>query len=263
MSEIDISQQSKRQARKLFEYLADEYATERERMPLYRLQLEFMLSALAKESGRILDIGCAAGGEIQNLRARNFSVVGIDLSTRMLDFARARFAADRKVLLCCADVEQLPFSSRSMDHVVCLGVFEYLPDYKGGLQEIHRVLRPGGTATFAIPSRVSLVNLGERLSNFTLGPLWRAAKRALGWKTSPEHLVPPHKRNLCVPWRYRALLRQEGFEPERSAYSAFLIYPLDRFTNLNIRVAKALGPLCSVPLLRCGASVYMVIARKQ
>ena len=134
MNEIDQSQDSKQQVHDLFEYLADEYATERERMPFYRPQLEFMLSALEKESGRILDIGCAAGGEIQALRVRSFSVVGIDLSMRMLDFARARFASDREVLLCSADIERLPFSSQSMDHVVCLGVFEYLPDYGAGLK---------------------------------------------------------------------------------------------------------------------------------
>src|SRR5271166_448797 len=101
MNEIDLSQESKQQVHDLFDYMADEYATQRERMPFYRRQLEFMLSALGKESGRILDIGCAAGGEVQNLRARNFSVVGIDLSMRMMNFARARFASDREVLLCC------------------------------------------------------------------------------------------------------------------------------------------------------------------
>ena len=262
MNEIDLSQESKQQVHDLFDYMADEYATQRERMPFYRRQLEFMLSALGKESGRILNIGCAAGGEVQNLRARNFSVVGIDLSMRMLNFARARFASDREVLLCCADIERLPFSTHSMDHVVCLGVFEYLPDYRAALMEIHRVLRPGGTAIFSIPSRVSAFNVGERLADVTVRPIWRAVKRVTGRHPSTEHIVPPHQRNLCVPWRYRALLRREGFEPERSAYLAFLIYPLDRFPNLNIRVGEALQPLCSVPLLRYGASVYMVTARK-
>src|SRR5271169_5901744 len=102
MTEIGQSQDSKQQVHDLFEYLADEYATERERMLFYRQQVEFMLSALAKENGRILDIGCAAGGEVQALRARSFSVVGIDLSMRMLNFARARFANDHEVLLCSA-----------------------------------------------------------------------------------------------------------------------------------------------------------------
>src|SRR3974390_2891953 len=131
-----------------FEKSAEHYATERERTPYFQAQLSIVYSMLAGEHGRILDIGCAAGGEIPEFLRRGFSVIGIDLSSRMLEFARQRFAGDREVQFCRADVERLPFSSQSMDHVVCLGVFEFLQDYSPALKEIHRVLRPGGLAAF-------------------------------------------------------------------------------------------------------------------
>ena len=89
----------KRQVCEIFEQWADHYATERERTPYFRAQLAIVLSMLAGQSGRILDIGCAAGGEIPELRARGFSVVGIDISPRMLEFARHRFASDPQVHL--------------------------------------------------------------------------------------------------------------------------------------------------------------------
>lgn len=252
----------KRQACEIFEQWADHYATERERTPYFRAQLAIVISMLAGESGRILDMGCAAGGEISELRARDFSVVGIDISPRMLEFARCRFANDPQVHFCRADIDRLPFLSQSMDHVVCLGVFEYLPDYSAAVQEIHRVLRPGGLAIVAIPSRVSQCALGERLASVSVAPLWRAAKRLTRRAPASVQIESPFHRNLCVPWRLRALLRNHGFEPLKDHYSNFFIFPLNRFPSLDDRVAAALEPLCSIPLLRCGASVYLVSARK-
>jgi hypothetical protein len=107
-----------------------------------------------------------------------------------------------------------------------------------------------------------LYNLGDQLTRITIGPLWRAVKRLLG--RAPRRPAPPSpERNLCVPWTYRRLLRRLGFEAERSAYTTFFLYPLDRFPELNVRVTAALEPLASVPLLRWGASVYLVSARRK
>ncbi len=251
----------KRQACEIFERWADHYATERERMPYFQAQLSIVVSMLAGKSGRILDIGCAAGGEVPQFLARDFSVVGIDISSHMLEFAHRRFASDPRVHFCRADTDRLPFLSQSMDHVVCLGVFEFLPDYKTAVREIHRVLRPGGLAIFAIPSRVSQCEIGERLASVTVAPLWRAAKRLTGRASAARDAKSFH-RNLCVPWRFRKLLRDQGFQPLPDHYTGFFIFPLNRFPNLNVGVAKALEPLCSVPLLRCLAVVYMISARK-
>ena len=129
-----------------------------------------------------------------------------------------------------------------MDHVVCLGVFEYLPNYRPALQEIHRVLRPGGLAIFAIPSRISQCALGERLASVSIAPLWRAAKRLTRRASTPAKVESPFHRNLCVPWNFRALLRKHGFEPLKDHYSNFFIFPLNRLPTLNDRVAAALEP---------------------
>ena len=252
----------KGQVCEIFEQWADHYATERERTPYFQAQLAIVVSMLAGKSGRILDIGCAAGGDIPELRARGFSVVGVDISPRMLEFARSRFASDPQVTFCLADADRLPFLDQSMDHVICLGVFEFLPNYRAAVQEIHRVLRPGGLAIFAIPSRISQCELGERLAGVSVVPLWRAVKRLTRRGSTPSRISSPFRRNLCVPWNFRTLLRHHAFEPGQDHYSNFFIFPLNRFSNLNVRVAAALEPLCSIPLLRCLASVFLVSARK-
>ena len=148
-----------------------------------------------------------------------------------------------------------------MDDVVCLGVLEYLPDYSAALTEINRVLRPGGLAVLALPSRLSLYNISDQIVNHTLRPIVRLAKRIVGRKPRVQG-GKTLDRNLCVPWKFRALLRQHGFSPERRRYSNFFVYPLDRFPQAHVAVAKALEPLASVPLVRNAASVYLVSARK-
>jgi ubiquinone/menaquinone biosynthesis C-methylase UbiE len=263
MHKSRLLEEQKQQVCEVFEDWADHYAHQRERTSYFRAQLAIVLSMLAGEHGRILNIGCAAGGDIPEYRSRQFSVVGVDLAPRMLEFARQRFADDANVHFCRADVEHLPFADNSMDHVVCLGVFEFLPGYEAAVSEIHRVLRRGGLAVFAIPSRISLVALSERLANATIGPIWRGAKRMCRRERAIGNGRQAVHRNPCVPWRYRALLKQHGLLPERQAYSNMFIYPLYRFPRLDERVCAALEPLCSIPLLRCAASVYMVSARKK
>jgi ubiquinone/menaquinone biosynthesis C-methylase UbiE len=249
----------KHRFREVFESEAEHYATEREGLPYFRAQIDIVLRMLPGGSGRILDIGCAAGGEIVDLRRRGFSIVGIDQAPRMLQFAHKRFERDNQVHFCQADIDRLPFPPGSMDHVVCLGVFEFLPDYGQALGEIRRVLRPGGTVVFAIPSAISLYVLADRLANRTVAPLWRIAKRLIGRR--PAHRGEEFHRNLCVPWRFHAMLRQHGLEPQQVRYSNYFIYPLDRFPKLDVKVAQLLEPLASVPLLRYGASVHLVSAR--
>ena len=50
-------------------------------------------------------------------------------------------------------VTRLTFAAEAFDHVVCLDVLEHVPDYRRGLAECHRVLRPGGTLLLSVPFR--------------------------------------------------------------------------------------------------------------
>lgn len=245
---------------KVFDDCSDHYATERETLPYFQAQLRIAFSMLAAETpGRILSLGCAAGAEIPELRARGFQVLGFDLSERMARLCRTRFASDRGVQVCCAEAEHLPLADASADQVICLGVFEFLQDHSSGLAEVARVLKPGGLAIIALPSRISLYNVTYQTVYHTLGAAKRTLKSIAGKKPSLRAGV---NRNLCIPWKFRALLRSHGLIPERSAYSNYFVYPLDRYPALDVKVAAALEPLASKPILKMGASVFLVSSRK-
>lgn len=80
-------------------------------------------------------------------------VVGLDLSRQMLHRAAINNAAyqDRLTLL-WQDASYLPFPDETFDAVTCIEALEFLPDSRVTLQEMARVLRPGGI--FLVSNRI-------------------------------------------------------------------------------------------------------------
>jgi len=264
MSESSDLRGWKQHAYELFEAQAELYHASREQQRGFRAQLAIVLRWLPGGTGRVLDIGCAAGSAVSALRARGFAVVGLDFSPRMLAYAQRRFANNPEVQFCQADCEFLPFPAACFDHITCLGVLEYLPDYGRATAEIARVLRPGGLAVFSIPSRLSLYHLTCGFATAAIGPVWRPVKRLLRRPKAPAAPPTPwHSRNLCVPWRFRRLLRREGLEPVASAYSNFSVFPFDRlWSEMNLRLAAVLECFSDSRLVGWTALQYLVAARK-
>ena len=262
MTEPTQSSQWKQEAATVFEADTPHYASDREGSRWYQTQLAFAMNALRGKSGQVLDLGCAAGVEIAALRAAGFSVVGADYVHTMLLESRRRFNKDAKVGLVRGDAEYLPFPDNSFDHVVCLGVLEYLQSYDRTLAEVHRILRPEGIAVFAVPSRVSMYHLSHALEEAVLAPVWRAAKRTLG--RAAAGTVPKHHRNPCVPSRLMAQLESAGLQLVDHANTAFLLSPLDRFWPAGQeRLASGLEPFGRTRLLGWMGSQFMVAARKR
>jgi len=95
----------------------------------------------------ILDIGAGAGQILKHLiefTDANAQITACDLSPQMLRRARKRIRSDRPAYV-AADMTRLPFADASFDCVTCGYVIEHLPDPRPGLEEMARVLSPGGS----------------------------------------------------------------------------------------------------------------------
>jgi ubiquinone/menaquinone biosynthesis C-methylase UbiE len=97
----------------------------------------------------ILDIGCGSGmaiGLLAEAAPAGF-VAGVDLSETMVKQAIKRNAAAIKagrVAIRAGDVSRLPYSDQSLDKICGVETFYFWPDPVACLQEVKRVLKPGG-----------------------------------------------------------------------------------------------------------------------
>src|SRR5687767_8630215 len=90
--------------------------------------------------GRVLDVGCGTGRNLP-LFPEGTLPVGLDPCRDTLRKARARRPAAAFVI---ASAEAMPFKDGAFDTVVSGLVFCSVPDAARGLQEVKRVLAPGG-----------------------------------------------------------------------------------------------------------------------
>jgi ubiquinone/menaquinone biosynthesis C-methylase UbiE len=105
----------------------------------------------------ILDVGCGGGRTIQKLAALapEGIVHGVDYAEGSVAASRntnARLIKMGRVEIRCASVSQLPFSDNSFDLVTAVETQYYWPDLIKDMQEVLRVLKPGGTLIVILES---------------------------------------------------------------------------------------------------------------
>jgi arsenite methyltransferase len=109
-----------------------------------------VLDALGLQPGeRVVDLGCGPGLLALQMAERvgpGGEIQCIDASESMVALARHRCAAMNWVHLRVGDVAALPYASHSFDAAVCTQVYEYLPELDRALEQLYRVLEPGGRA---------------------------------------------------------------------------------------------------------------------
>jgi len=96
----------------------------------------------------VLDVGCGAGTNVLWLARRGFRAYGVDISPGAIAAARARAKeAGLRVTLREGDATDLPFAGGEFTAAIDSGCFHTLPIEMRGdyADELHRVVRPGGT----------------------------------------------------------------------------------------------------------------------
>jgi SAM-dependent methyltransferase len=118
---------------------------------------------------RVLDVGCGTGVDLVRFARGGARAVGVDIADSAVALARQNvahrgLAAD----LLVADGEALPFASNAFDYVFAHGVAQYTTDGRRLVEEVHRVLAPGGQAVFQGYNRISWLNALSRLMKVDL-----------------------------------------------------------------------------------------------
>jgi len=125
-------------------------------------------SILDRPEARVLDLACGTGDlTLAMTRAAKARVIGSDFCHPMLTGAAAKNAR----LLFEADALTLPVASASVDLVTCAFGFRNFVNYRRGMVEILRVLKPGGTAAileFSTPPNAAFRGAYQYYSNKVL-----------------------------------------------------------------------------------------------
>jgi ubiquinone/menaquinone biosynthesis C-methylase UbiE len=188
---------------------ADRYTTKRPQpyqdcFAYSRLRLDRLLARYLPARGdglRLLDLGCGTGHYMKSLREQGFEVAGVDASPAMLQHARTNNPGAE---IHEADVATLPFANGRFDYVLCIEVLRYLSNPTPAIQEIARVLKPGGIALVTatpvwnlngywminqISRRMRIGNLTPLRQFFTTSRRLRKQFRNAGFETAEVHGV--------------------------------------------------------------------------
>ena len=98
---------------------------------------------------RVLDLGCGTGRLAVELAERGYDIYGMDVNSDFMDIAQDR--ARKKMVsahFAVAAAELLPFGNGFFDICIVNNVLEHVVDWKKTLDEVARVLVPGGIAYF-------------------------------------------------------------------------------------------------------------------
>ena len=118
-------------------------------------------SRLAIQPGQcLLDLGCGEGRHSLGAYVlhEQIDICGVDLSQQDIRVAAARFKGfeqphkpHKHLAFARADGLRLPFADNTFDRVICAEVLEHIPDYRGMLREIDRVLKADGLLAISVP----------------------------------------------------------------------------------------------------------------
>jgi ubiquinone/menaquinone biosynthesis C-methylase UbiE len=137
----------------------------------------------------ILDVGCGKAIDGARLWKQGAEVIGLEPSGVMI--ARAKeYLRENKVQVALAQGigENLPFKPHSFGKVMCKGALDHFFSPSKTMEEIARVLRPGGEMIISIANFDSLgFRLGKKLYPLTklLSP--SLAKERKPWEPPPDH----------------------------------------------------------------------------
>lgn len=234
------------------------------------------LTRLLAPGARVLDLGCGRGVILGPLADRGFEVHGVEISAEA-----ARGADPRATIRVASSLSEAGYETAFFDEVVIWHVLEHVDDPRGTLEEVARILRPGGRLIVAVPNFSSAqarwtgaawfhLDLPRHLYHFPLAAL-EELLRSAGFSIESVHHFS--LRQNPFGW-IQSVLNRFGGLPRNGVYAllhrraAGAAPPFDARTRFWLWLWLVLGTPLAVlatlleTLFRSGATVHLV-ARKR
>ncbi len=111
---------------------------------VWKARIRRILKSLGYKNGnglKLLDVGCSFGGFLKTASRFGFETHGIDISEYAVDWAKENLSLDK---LTCGKVFDAKYPDSFFDVVTMIEVIEHVDDPKTFLNEVSRILKPGG-----------------------------------------------------------------------------------------------------------------------
>lgn len=170
---------------------------------------------------KILDAGCGTGESILQFR-RYGSICGIDISNEALHYCKLRGIQN----VSKASIEKIPYKNRSFDIVLCFDVLGHkeVKYPQQAMNEIYRVLRPGGYGVIRVP--------------------------AYNWLRSKHDVIVQNERRYSAQ-EFLTLLKGTKFSITRITYANTILFPiiaLKRTIDKRLSISNS-SDVMRVPIL--------------
>lgn len=144
-----------------------------------------------RPGSRVLEIGVGTGRIAVPLARHGYRYTGVDLSVEMMSALRAK-PGSRHIDLARADAARLPFRAQIFDAVIAVHVFHLIGEWTTAMDEVRRVLRPGGTLLHGSNQQAEddgPWQLRRRLNEFTGSDGQRRHSGLAAWSQIEPQLV--------------------------------------------------------------------------
>jgi SAM-dependent methyltransferase len=215
---------------------------------------------------QVLDLGCGAGRHAFEAARRGARVVALDTDQSELDKVAAIFAAMADAgeipaggsgMPVLGDATRLPFPDGSFDSVIAAEVLEHLPTDQIAMNEIARVLRPGGVAAVTVPAWLPeriCWRLSDDYHNTPGGHVRIFTRRELFTKLSRSGLVVKgqhraHALHSPYWWVKCAVGVRNDDHPLASAYHKLLVWDIMQAPAVTRIADQVLNPVLGKSLV--------------
>ena len=152
------------------------------------------------KKGKLLEAGCGIGNMLVIFGKMGFEVSGIEIDGDRVFLAQkncSRYGVEAEIIQ--GDVRKLPYQNGSFDFIFSGGTVEHFEGTEIALDEMFRVLKPGGYSMISVPNRISFFRISKRMQEIigrvTGKELWR-----VGFEKS------------YFPRQFKKMLEKSGFE---------------------------------------------------
>ncbi len=182
---------------------------------------------LSRPDARVVDLACGTGDLLIALeRKARRGLIGSDFCYPMLAGAKTKLSRDRmRSTLVESDALVLPFADRSLDLITIAFGYRNLANYRAGLLEMRRVLRPGGALAileFSQPPNRMFASVYNWYSHRVLPVIGGAIS---GVKEAYEYLPESVRKFPDAPELAR-MMTESGFDEVEWEYLTFGIAAL-------------------------------------